>query len=72
MVPQSALWKKEGKTAAEICTAKRVGLRTSMNEQQMVLQRQLSTGWLWALKMASSEAWRKKAAVEICTGRTAE
>jgi len=43
-----------------------------MNEQQMVLQRQLSTGWLWALKMASSEAWRKKAAVEICTGRTAE
>jgi len=27
---------------------------------------------LWALKMASSEAWRKRATVEICTGRTAE
>jgi hypothetical protein len=27
---------------------------------------------LWALELASSEAWRKRAAVEICTGRTAE
>jgi len=72
LVPQSALWKKEGKTAAEICTAKRVGLRTSMNEQQMVLQRQLSTGWLWALKMASSEVWRKRATAVICTERSTE
>jgi len=41
------------------------------NEQQMVLQRQLSTGWLWALKMALSETWRKRA-VEICNGRTVD
>jgi len=27
---------------------------------------------LWALKLALSETWRKRAAAVICTGRTAE
>jgi len=27
---------------------------------------------LWALKMASSETWRKRAAAVICTGRSNE